>query len=124
MGFHGANNTRIQSDYEVRRTGLNRLCIVIDGSEEAAANPRLILNGTEAILIHDEVNAIVLPEFPMQYVNEMLRSGTVLIGEKESVPANGFMASYSGNTPVRRFYEASVSAVREGAMTIPMAANG
>jgi hypothetical protein len=117
MSFQELSQLTIQSNYEVRRTGLNRLSIIIEATNEAARNPRLILNGDDAVLVHDEANSIVLPEFPQQYVPELLQNHTVLIGEKEPQPFSGSfgLGVYAmSRSPVRRFYEAIVCVSREG----------
>ena len=115
MGFHEFANMSVQSDYEVRRTGLNRLSIIINGIDDIALNPRLIINGDDAILVHDERNSVVLPEFPQKYVAEMLQSRTVLIGEKEPEPQGPMTTMFSPyRTPIRRFYEALVCISQEG----------
>ncbi|NCC21856.1 MAG: hypothetical protein EOM26_05260 [Alphaproteobacteria bacterium] len=115
MGFRNFAHLSVQSTYEVRRTGLNRLSIIIEGLDEKVNNPRLLLNGDEAILVHDERNSIVLPEFPQQYLPELLQSSSVLVGEKEPPPRGPVTGLYSASRSlVRRFYEADVCLASEG----------
>jgi hypothetical protein len=131
MSFHGFAQMSVQNAYEVRRTGLNRLSIIIDGDDEPVSNPRLLLCGDDVVLIRDDSVSIVLPEFPQEYIPEILQGRTVLIGERDSAGMAGDMSMIFPklHTPVRRFYEAVVCVKREDIKVqkaenvIPAAAN-
>ncbi|NCC21855.1 MAG: hypothetical protein EOM26_05255 [Alphaproteobacteria bacterium] len=115
MCFHDYSSLTEQAGYEVRRTGFGRLSIIIEGLDEMAVNPRLVLGGDEAILVRDEFHSIVLPDFPQEYYFELLKARSVLVGEKE-LPPEGPLAEMfcATRSPIRRFYEADVCLAHEG----------
>ncbi len=110
MSFHELTNMTVQNTYEVRRTGLNRLSIIVDGEDGPVSNPQLMLCGVDAILLRDDNSQIVLPDFPQEYIPELLQGRSVLIGEREVTKEVSDTLFYSvARTPVKRFYEALVS---------------
>lgn len=111
MSFHEFKQMKVQASYEVRRTGLNRLSIIIDRLERPVKNPRLVFYGDEAALVLEDNTCIILPEFPQEYIPELLQGRTVLIGEKEmsregTEEKTLFPMAW---TPVKRFFEAEIS---------------
>lgn len=111
MSTQEKDQISVQNNYEVRRTGFNRLSIIVDSDETPVVNPRLFLIGDDAILERNGDFRVILPEFPQEYILELLPGHSVLIGERED--AGGFanmesMMFSSPNIPVRRFYEAMV----------------
>ncbi len=107
----GLTPNHVQTDYLVRRTGLNRLCIFITSLEPQPNDPRLVFQGMDALLIHDDRNAVLLPGFPVEYAEEIRRSQTILIGEREAFQPGQHHAAAS--FPVQRFYEAGVAFTRQ-----------
>lgn len=92
-------------NYQIQRTGLNRLCIMIDGFEEPCDSPCLVVRGFEVMLLRDEAHAVTLPDFPRGFLHEILRGGSIMIGER----AMGDEPEEEGAMPrMQRFYEAAV----------------
>lgn len=112
----------VVKDYQVARTGMNRLCLSFACEDSAPGAARFVMDpgNREARLFRDDKSVFVFPDFPTEHVDEIALCGGVLVAEREPprpVEAARFPYVPAGFSPVRRFYEAA-------AALLPAAAQG
>ncbi len=111
MNVSGCIEHKVERNYEIGRTGLNRLCVYIPAVDLRPSAPALILQSHDALLIHSRGYQILLPDFPLSVRQDLMEAKTVLIGEMEggaSIMGTEFDPVSVNMLPVRRFYEARV----------------
>lgn len=101
-------------EYQISKTGMNRLCLSFACPESAPGLARLVVDpvACEARLFRDDMNVFVFRDFPSEHIDEIGLSGGVLIAERDPPrpdQAGKFPYLPPGFAPVRRFYEASAA---------------